>query len=173
MLRPYFPNLYVMLRGSLCNPDAKFGRGEILVMRHYLLKTVHVIMAFECPRNPWNPWLVLHASLAFQRTPKWVPSVWYDCRLTLASSSNAAEAIRHAILAVGAVHLRFTCDSNDKANAWRLVANSKRKVFGFVKKALDEQGSTLSDLEIDMVLGALLSCTIASVSLAPAASSIS
>lgn len=135
-------------------------------MRHYLLKTVHVIMAFECPRNPWNPWLVLHAPLAFQQAPKYVVCVRPSCRLTFNSSSNAAEAIRHAILAVGAVHLRFTCDASDKANAWRLVADAKRKVFGFVRRALDEQASTLSDLEIDMVLGALLSCTIASVSIA-------
>lgn len=53
----------------------------------------------------------------------------------------------------------------DKANARNLVDDAKRKVFGSVRKALDEQASTLSDLEIDMVLGALLSCTIASVSL--------
>lgn len=56
-------------------PESKIApliarRSERLVMRHYLLNTVHVIMAFECPRNPWNPWVALHAPLCFQLAAK-------------------------------------------------------------------------------------------------------
>lgn len=51
-LKPYFPTIQ-----------------ERVVMRHYLLDTVHVIMAFECPRKPWNPWIEIHAPLAFDHPP--------------------------------------------------------------------------------------------------------
>lgn len=62
------------------------GRQERLVMRHYLLETVHVIMAFECPRKPWNPWIEIHAPLAFDHLPGYGhPSVPYmlSCSLTV------------------------------------------------------------------------------------------
>lgn len=42
---------------------------ERLVMRHYLSKTVHIIIAFESDHRPWNPWLSIHAPLAFQHLP--------------------------------------------------------------------------------------------------------
>jgi hypothetical protein len=38
-------------------------------MRHYLTRTVNIILAFECPRRPWNPWIVIHAPLAFNHLP--------------------------------------------------------------------------------------------------------
>jgi hypothetical protein len=47
---------------------------ERLVMRHYLLHSVHVIMAFECERRNWNPWVEIHAPLAFNHLPGYVQS---------------------------------------------------------------------------------------------------
>jgi hypothetical protein len=45
------------------------SRDERLVIRHYLLYTVHLCMAFENPKQPWNPWIEHHASLAFTHPP--------------------------------------------------------------------------------------------------------
>lgn len=44
-------------------------------MRHFLLHAVHNIMAFECERRPWNPWVEILAPLAFNYLPGWVPNI--------------------------------------------------------------------------------------------------
>jgi len=44
-------------------------RNDRLVMRHYLYNTVKVIMAFDSPKHPWNPWIAIHATAAFRHLP--------------------------------------------------------------------------------------------------------
>ncbi|KAK1925264.1 fungal-specific transcription factor domain-containing protein [Papiliotrema laurentii] len=132
-LKPYFPTIQ-----------------ERVVMRHYLLDTVHVIMAFECPRKPWNPWIEIHAPLAFDHPP---------------GTSPAADALRAAMLAVGAVHMRYRHDSTDQAGAWNVVRVAKAKVLGLVRQRIDAQEAASSALDkgdVELMIAALLSCTIAS-----------
>jgi len=83
------------------------------------------------------------------------------------STSPAADALRAAILAVGAVHMRFRADPNDQAGAWNVVRVAKAKVLGLVRQRIEAQEATNTALEkgdVELILAALLSCTIASVS---------
>ncbi|KAL7420565.1 hypothetical protein Q5752_004516 [Cryptotrichosporon argae] len=132
-LHPYFPTL-----------------DEKLVMRHYLSRTVHIIQALETNHRPWNPWVSVHAPLAFTHLP---------------GVSPAADALRAAILAVGAVHLRYLNDPMDQAGAWRITRVARPKVLDLVRRALegpDGEPKSIGKEEVELVLAALLSCTIAS-----------
>jgi hypothetical protein len=69
---------------------------------------------------------------------------------------------------VGAVHLRYRHNPKDQQGAWKIVRSAKAKVLSLVKQCIDFQdatGTTLDKGEVEMILAALLSCTIASVSL--------
>ena len=121
---------------------------ERLVIRHYLLETVHIIVAYESPRRRWNPWIMIHAPLAFNHLP---------------GTNHAADALRSAMLAVGAVHLRYTSNPKDRQSAWRVVHTAKSKVLRLVRQAVEKTGR-LEEEEVELILAALLSCTIASVS---------
>lgn len=94
-------------------------------------------------------------------------STWLLIPQTLIISVNpAADALRAAILAVGAVHLRFTHDSSDQKGAWAIVRASKAKVLSLVRRSIDSQQATNTPMDkgdVEMILAALLSCTIASV----------
>ena len=82
----------------------------------------------------------------------------------------AADALRAAMLAVGGVHLRFTHDSNDQRGAWAIVRASKAKVLSLVRRSIDAQQANNAPMDkgdVEMILAALLSCTIASVSQCP------
>jgi hypothetical protein len=71
------------------------------------------------------------------------------------------------MLAVGAVHLRFCDNPNDQGGACRISQTAKRKVLDLVRQTLElRDGSPrpVDSGEIELVLAALLSCTIASVS---------
>ncbi|RSH82661.1 uncharacterized protein EHS24_007655 [Apiotrichum porosum] len=132
-LQPYFPSV-----------------DERLVIRHYLSRTVHIILAFEAPHNPWNPWLTVHAPLAFTHLP---------------GVSPAADALRTAMLAVGAVHLRYVNNPDDQEGAWRITRATRPRVLDLVRLALetpDGQPKSIDKTEVELVLAALLSCTIAS-----------
>ncbi|WVQ96139.1 hypothetical protein IAU59_003241 [Kwoniella sp. CBS 9459] len=132
-LEPYFPTV-----------------DERLVIRHYLSKTVHIIIAFESPHHPWNPWLSVHAPLAFKHLP---------------GTNPAADALRTAMLAVGGVHLGYTCSPTDQAAAWRITKSATSKVLKLIQETLTEKNGKPKVLEkesIELVLAALLSCTIAS-----------
>ncbi|TYJ57772.1 hypothetical protein B9479_001382 [Cryptococcus floricola] len=132
-LQPYFPSV-----------------DERLIIRHYLSKTVHIIIAFESHRHPWNPWLSIHAPLAFKHLPGINP---------------AADALRIAMLAVGSVHLHYTTHPNSQAIANKICKSAKDKVLSMVKQTLQDQDGRpkqLSHDDMELVLGALLSCTIAS-----------
>ncbi|XAO25588.1 hypothetical protein I312_104416 [Cryptococcus bacillisporus CA1280] len=123
---------------------------ERLVMRHYLSKTVHIIIAFESDHRPWNPWLSIHAPLAFQHLPGTKP---------------AADALRTAILAVGGVHLQYSNSPNDRGAAYRITKSAKVQVLKLVKEALqfpDGRPRQLAKEDIELILASLLSCTIAS-----------
>ncbi|KAK4686084.1 hypothetical protein P7C73_g4049, partial [Tremellales sp. Uapishka_1] len=122
---------------------------ERLIVRHYLTHTVHIITAFESPTQPWNPWLSVHIPLAFIHPP---------------NTSHAADALRIAILAVGAVHLRYVNDPTDQESAWKITRSAKSKVLKLVQQTLENRDGTPKDVdsgEIELVLAALLSCTIA------------
>ncbi|OCF46066.1 hypothetical protein I317_00155 [Kwoniella heveanensis CBS 569] len=132
-LEPYFPTV-----------------DERLVIRHYLSKTVHIIIAFESPHRPWNPWLAVHAPLAFKHLP---------------GTNPAADALRAAMLAVGGVHLTYTCNPTDQAAAWRITKSATSKVLKLIEETLTEKNGkpkVLQKENIELVLAALLSCTIAS-----------
>ncbi len=141
-------------------------------MRHYLLKQYTLLWRSSAPGILGTHGWCYNAPLAFQQAPKYVACARSSSKLILNSSSNAAEAIRHAILAVGAVHLRLHMRPQRQGERLAAGGGCQEESLCFVKKALDEQASTLSDLEIDMVLGALLSCTIASVSIAASRATI-
>ncbi|WRT69560.1 uncharacterized protein IL334_006548 [Kwoniella shivajii] len=132
-LEPYFPTV-----------------DERLVIRHYLSKTVHIIIAFESDHHPWNPWVRVHAPLAFKHLP---------------GSNPAADALRAAILAVGGVHLTYSSDPADQAAAWRITKSAKNRVLNLVQQTLqdsDGKPKVLDKENTELVLAALLSCTIAS-----------
>ncbi|WWC73557.1 uncharacterized protein I206_107529 [Kwoniella pini CBS 10737] len=132
-LEPYFPTV-----------------DERLVIRHYLSKTVHIIIAFESNYHPWNPWVRVHAPLAFKHLP---------------GTNPAADALRAAILAVGGVHLTYSTNPTDQAAAWRITKSAKTKVLSLIKQTLEDKDGKPNVLEkenIELILAALLSCTIAS-----------
>lgn len=83
------------------------------------------------------------------------------------SVSPAADALRTAMLAVGAVHLRYVSNPNDQEGAWRITQATRPRVLELVRCALegpDGTPKTVDKTEVELVLAALLSCTIASVS---------
>ncbi|KAK8849547.1 hypothetical protein IAR55_004882 [Kwoniella newhampshirensis] len=132
-LQPYFPTI-----------------DERLVMRHYLSRTVHIIIAFESKYHPWNPWVSIHAPLAFRHLP---------------GTNPAADALRTAMLAVGSVHLQYANNPEDQGAAWRVTKGAKVTVLRLIKETLEDKDGKARDLsqdDIELVLAALLSCTIAS-----------
>ncbi|WVO13880.1 hypothetical protein L204_101503 [Cryptococcus depauperatus] len=132
-LQPYFPSI-----------------DERLVMRHYLSKTVHIIIAFESTHRPWNPWLSIHAPLAFQHLP---------------GTNPAADALRSAMLAVGGVHLQYSNNPDDRGATHKITKIAKSKILAQVKDALqDKDGKPkyLKKEDVELILASLLSCTIAS-----------
>lgn len=71
------------------------------------------------------------------------------------------------MLAVGAVHLRYVSNPNDQEGAWRITQATRPRVLELVRCALegpDGTPKTVDKTEVELVLAALLSCTIASVS---------
>ena len=138
-------------------------------MRHYLYHTVKVIMAFDSPRHPWNPWIAIHATAAFRHLPGSVGQS-ERCEMLMLSVSPANDALRTAILAVGAVHLRYGHNRRDAVSAWRITHQARIRVLALVKQSnvWTNHGSRKEDEdELELVLAALLSCTIASVSCIP------
>ena len=80
--------------------------------------------------------------------------------------SPANDALRTAILAVGAVHLRYGHNRNDAVSAWRITHQARVRVLALVKQSnvWTNHGSKVEDEdELELVLAALLSCMIASV----------
>ena len=80
--------------------------------------------------------------------------------------SPANDALRTAILAVGAVHLRYGHNRNDAVSAWRITHQARIRVLALVKQSnvWTNHGSKVEDEdELELVLAALLSCMIASV----------
>jgi hypothetical protein len=70
------------------------------------------------------------------------------------------------MLAVGSVHLRYVNDPSDQAGAWTITKAAKPEVLRLVQSVLVEPDGSrrkLTQSEIDLVLSALLSCTLASV----------
>jgi hypothetical protein len=70
------------------------------------------------------------------------------------------------MLAVGAVHLRYVSNPDDQEGAWRITRATRPRVLELVRCALegpDGQPKSIDKTEVELVLAALLSCTIASV----------
>jgi hypothetical protein len=81
------------------------------------------------------------------------------------SVSPACDALRTAILCVGSVHLRHERYPNDQKAASKVVRASTAKVLELVRQVIDAQTPTnpLDNQNIEFIMAALLSCTIASV----------
>ncbi|KAI9631766.1 fungal-specific transcription factor domain-containing protein [Dioszegia hungarica] len=121
-----------------------------LVMRHYLLHSSRIIMAYDSRRHPWNPWILFHAPAAFKSLPEVSP---------------AEDALRTSLLAIGAVHLRYSGATKDALGAWKVTYQARSQVWSFVKRTKVWEGGPrdmAEEEELDVVLAALLGCTIAS-----------
>lgn len=62
--------------------------------------------------------------------------------------------------------MRYRHDPTDLPGAWNVVRVAKNKVLGLVRQRIDAQDSQSTPLEksdVELILAALLSCTIASV----------
>lgn len=62
--------------------------------------------------------------------------------------------------------MRYRHDPTDLAGAWNIVRVAKAKVLSLVRQRIDAQDSQSTPLEkgdVELILAALLSCTIASV----------
>jgi hypothetical protein len=62
--------------------------------------------------------------------------------------------------------MRYRHDPTDLSGAWNIVRSAKAKVLSLVRQRIDAQDSQSTPLEkadVEMILAALLSCTIASV----------
>lgn len=71
------------------------------------------------------------------------------------------------MLAVGAVHLRYVSNPDDQEGAWRITRATRPRVLELVRCALENPDGTpksIDKTEVELVLAALLSCIIASVS---------
>jgi hypothetical protein len=78
----------------------------------------------------------------------------------------ACDALRAAILAVGGVHLRHERYSNDQKAALKVNRASTAKVLELVRQVIDNQATRpLQKEDIEFIVAALLSCTVASVRL--------
>lgn len=100
-------------------------------------------------------------------------STWVSCAYSAGDSTDnrvapACDALRAAILAVGAVHLRHIHFPKDKAAASKVARSSISQVLDLVRQVIDAQTPTkpLENQDIEFIMAALLSCTIASVSVA-------
>ncbi|GFZ52282.1 hypothetical protein JCM24511_10055 [Saitozyma sp. JCM 24511] len=123
---------------------------EQLVMRHYLSRTVKIILAFDSSHRPWNPWVAVHAPLAFRHPP---------------GVSYANDALRTAMLAVGGVHLQYCHNPKNQSAALRITRLAKQRVLHLVNLTLrdtDGRDRVVDQSETELVMAALLSCTIAS-----------
>jgi hypothetical protein len=83
------------------------------------------------------------------------------------SVSPAEDALRLAMLAVGAVHMRYSGSSKDALGAWKITSQARTSVWSLVKRSSVWEGGVRTarqEEELDVVLAALLGCTIASVS---------
>lgn len=84
--------------------------------------------------------------------------------------SAGNDALRTAILAVGAVHMRYGHNRKDAVSAWQITHQARVRVLALVKQSnvWENHGTQKGDEdELELVLAALLSCTIASVSYFP------
>lgn len=81
--------------------------------------------------------------------------------------SPAEDALRTSLLAIGAVHLRYSGATKDALGAWKVTYQARSQVWSFVKRTKVWEGGPrdmAEEEELDVVLAALLGCTIASVS---------
>lgn len=120
------------------------ARHERAIMHHYLHASSDLIVAVANPHH--NPWLEKHLLTALT-SPR--------------GHSPACDALQIGLLAVGSTHLKYlareSCDPGSQ------LSNPLRgKVLGLVAQA---SGTVRSMEEVNMMLGALLSSTIASVGL--------
>lgn len=111
-------------------------------------------MATEVPTGGWNPWISVHLPLAFTAPP---------------GSSSSCDALRISILTVGAVHLRFLHDPVDQDAVLKVARTGRTRALKLIEGvqtglASSKRESKDHKLEHELVLNALLSCTIASVS---------
>jgi hypothetical protein len=89
-----------------------------------------------------------------------------DARRTL-RVSYANDALRTAMLAVGGVHLQYCHNPKNQSAALRITRLAKQRVLHLVNLTLrdtDGRDRVVDQSETELVMAALLSCTIASVS---------
>ncbi|BEJ10616.1 hypothetical protein CspHIS471_0100380 [Cutaneotrichosporon sp. HIS471] len=116
---------------------------EVLTFRHYI-QTAEELIAFNPPKNPFNPWVSIHAPLALRNAPGISPS---------------SDALRIALLAVGAVRLRYADDPSNQQAAQRIAGDARRKALKLLDPILREPEKYMN--EIESTLAAMLSCIVA------------
>lgn len=139
----------------------------MLTFRHYIGNAEDLI-AFNSQRSPFNPWVTIHAPLAFRYSPGYV------CLLPAANTPrtcDTTDALRTAMLAVGAVRLRFIDDPTNQAAACRVTAEARKRVLALLAHVLADPEKY--EDEVETAFAALLSITVSSVRRAPVALELS
>jgi hypothetical protein len=137
------------------------NRDDMLIFRSYIEKAEDLI-AFIGPLNqtsPFNPWVTVHAPLAFLHPPRYVPCMG---KVLTSSVSRTTDAVRLAILAVGAVRLRFREEPNNPRSARQIATTAKDRVLHLLRDVIAEPSRYID--EVEGALAAILSCTVACVS---------
>jgi len=80
----------------------------------------------------------------------------------MSSVSRTTDAIRLAVLAVGAVRLRFREDPNNPRSARRVATQAKERVLHLLHEVIQDPERHVD--EVEGALAAMLSCTVACVS---------
>ncbi|TXT08901.1 hypothetical protein VHUM_03029 [Vanrija humicola] len=117
---------------------------EMLTFRHYIGNAEDLI-AFNSQRSPFNPWVTIHAPLAFRYSP---------------GTCDTTDALRTAMLAVGAVRLRFIDDPTNQAAACRVTAEARKRVLSLLAHVLADPEKY--EDEVETAFAALLSITVSS-----------
>lgn len=141
-MQSYYPSMYAPTPFSRSTQAADLSH-ERAIMHHYLHASSDLIVAVA--RQDHNPWLEKHL-LAALSTPR--------------GYSPACDALQIGLLAVGSTHLKYLARGHCDPGA-QLINPLRGKVLGLVAQA---SGSIQNMEEVNMMLGALLSSTIASVS---------
>lgn len=118
----------------------------MLTFRHYI-STAEELIAFNPPKNPFNPWVSIHAPLALKDAP---------------SASVTSDAVRCAVLGVGAVRLRYLEDHTNQQAAARIATTVKERVMRLLAPILRDPDAH-SIKEIEGALAAMLSCIVCCV----------
>ncbi|EJT52569.1 hypothetical protein A1Q1_03371 [Trichosporon asahii var. asahii CBS 2479] len=120
---------------------------EMLTFRHYIEHSDDLI-AFNEKSSTFNPWVTIHAPLVFQNLP---------------GVSRTTDALRTAVLAVGAVRLRFVDDPTNQKAASKVARQAHLKIMSLLEPILNNPNDHLEEIETTLaaLLSVLVACTLA------------